>query len=66
MCPQVSHVFHVDRAFNARASQEDVFAEVSQFVQSALDGYNVSLFAYGQVSISCSLARSLSLSLSLT
>jgi kinesin family protein C1 len=40
--------FKFDRAFNARSSQEDVFAEVSQFVQSALDGYNVSLFAYGQ------------------
>ena len=40
--------FKFDRAFNARASQDDVFAEVSQFVQSALDGFNVSLFAYGQ------------------
>ena len=27
-----------------------VMAEVEHFVQSALDGYNVSLLAYGQVS----------------
>jgi len=44
----VQNSFKFDRAFTARACQEDVFAEVSQFVQSALDGYNVSLFAYGQ------------------
>jgi len=40
--------FRFDRAFTPRSSQDDVFAEVSHFVQSALDGYNVSLFAYGQ------------------
>ena len=44
----VQHAFTMDRAFNLRSSQEDVFAEVSQFVQSSLDGFNVSLFAYGQ------------------
>ena len=42
------HSFKFDRAFTPQHTQEDVFAEVSQFVQSAVDGYNVSLFAYGQ------------------
>jgi len=40
--------FSVDRAFPQSASQEQVFTEVSEFVQSALDGYNVCLFSYGQ------------------
>jgi kinesin family member C1 len=40
--------FNFDRSFAAHEGQEDVFKEVSEFVQSALDGYNVTLFSYGQ------------------
>ncbi len=41
-------LFHFDRVFNEYASQENVFEEVSDLVQSALDGYKVCLFSYGQ------------------
>lgn len=40
--------FTFDRVFDGSASQGDVFAEVSEMVQSALDGYRVCIFAYGQ------------------
>lgn len=43
-----SHGFTFDKVFNPSTSQESVFDEVSEFVQSALDGYNVCLFSYGQ------------------
>lgn len=42
------HGFSFDRVFGPSSSQEVVFQEVSEFVQSALDGYNVCLFSYGQ------------------
>lgn len=42
------YAFNFDRVFGPSCSQESIFTEVSEFVQSALDGYNVCLFSYGQ------------------
>ncbi|KAI2224714.1 kinesin-like nuclear fusion protein [Ophidiomyces ophidiicola] len=43
-----NHGFSFDHVFGPRSQNSDVFEELSQVVQSALDGYNVCIFCYGQ------------------
>lgn len=40
--------FNFDKVFPQSGGQDSVFEEVSDFVQSSLDGYHVCLFSYGQ------------------
>ncbi|KAF2107117.1 P-loop containing nucleoside triphosphate hydrolase protein [Lophiotrema nucula] len=44
---QTSH-YEFDRVFSPTSQNGEVFEEISQLVQSALDGYNVCIFCYGQ------------------
>lgn len=41
-----TYSFTFDKVFNHEASQDDVFVEISQLVQSALDGYKVVYFVF--------------------
>ncbi|EFY92052.1 kinesin related protein 1 [Metarhizium acridum CQMa 102] len=43
-----NYPFEFDRVFAPAVQNEEIFGEISQLVQSALDGYNVCIFCYGQ------------------
>ena len=45
--------FEFDAIHNPSASQEEVFAAVRPLCESALDGYNITVLAYGQVPFPC-------------
>ncbi|PRQ48489.1 putative minus-end-directed kinesin ATPase [Rosa chinensis] len=40
--------FELDRVYGPHVGQAELFRDVQPLVQSALDGYNVSIYAYGQ------------------
>ena len=39
----------MDTIFTPKSRQEDVFTESKDLITSVIDGYNVCIFAYGQV-----------------
>jgi hypothetical protein len=43
-----SKLFHFDCVFPPHSMQGEIFNEVKPFIQSAIDGENVCIFAYGQ------------------
>lgn len=43
-----NHNFGFDRIFDSKCSQNDVYDDVSDLIQSCLDGYRICIFSYGQ------------------
>ena len=44
--PATAAAFDFDRAFGPKSSQGEIFEEVSQLVQSALDGYKAGAYTF--------------------
>jgi kinesin family protein C1 len=44
----LQYPYKFDRVFGPESSNSHIFEEVSQLIQSALDGYNCCIFSYGQ------------------
>lgn len=43
--------FTFDRVFTPSTTQEYLFDQVAELIQSALDGHNICIFAYGQTGL---------------
>ena len=48
ICGAAVQAFEFDRVYGPESGQEAVFEDVAALTTSALDGYNVCIFAYGQ------------------
>jgi kinesin family protein C1 len=55
---QKKYKFCFDRVFNPDDTQDSIWTGVEPIVQSAIDGFNVCLFAYGQTGVYCPLESS--------
>jgi kinesin family protein 11 len=44
----ISKTYRLDKVFNEKSSQEDVFNQVIPLLTDFIDGFNCSLFMYGQ------------------
>jgi kinesin family member C1 len=43
-----ANLFHFDHVFSDKSTQDGVYKEVSELIQSSMDGYRVCIFSYGQ------------------
>ena len=51
VCVCVCGVLQFDAVFGPATPQHTVFTDVARLLQSAVDGYNVSIISYGQVGV---------------